>query len=744
MKQYQIISRPRHIRYVYFIDAQYSYDKLFDLICVNQSIWGGRFNPIIPVDKNLISEKYITLLKNYDPDYVFYSEGINLEIIKKLGVFNPCEYLKLDEEYRNNNIDGVNSLYFLSKFDKSTNIILTQGLSNTYSPLLSFYKLNYGIENDSLAYEYEIGKYCSQIIINPDNYKSLNEIMFKNKTIIRSKLCRNGINTKILRSQASVSYTDFEIVIAKDKSSTADLLYYWNRLLYEGLNTLYLTVEELEILSKDKYFGYNLFDLSHDQPINVVSNTLTKEEINDLISTKLNPIAYIRTYKFKNISDFPYDVSDANGLFARNFGETTNTQTLITDNGLFYLPKLSYTDEVRFYGQRWAIDIKIKKVGENSYRNEILFPLTTETRYIIKGVSGRVNENRDISIYIHNQQNTTDNLEISIPEFKNLARQLISFPVIDGKITNTKYIQVGLHDASNKLSAFIKSFDFDFSTIEDFFTDTFWVGIFEELITSQKNCGDSISFEEIKSKCIVVLNQSGIELGKREETNYNEENLVFGLKETLKELCYYRVFLKGFKLKCPRCSSKFWYPINNINENVTCFGCLEDFRLPIEPYFAYKLNDLIKINIFQSPKSRDGNLTVIRTLALICDQSRRSFEYAPQINLFDNMDTNKPCSDVDIICISDGKLIIGEAKHNSNEFSANSNKSLISLTELAKNIRPDIVVLSCYEDTKGKLEKAKQALLHYLNGWEHIPEIKTILLSSPDIRNVRGRRYFYH
>lgn len=121
------------------------------------------------------------------------------------------------------------------------------------------------------------------------------------------------------------------------------------------------------------------------------------------------------------------------------------------------------------------------------------------------------------------------------------------------------------------------------------------------------------------------------------------------------------VSLKGFNLKCPHCSSKFWYTINSVNEDMVCYGCIENFRLPIEPSFAYKLNDLVKNNIFQSSKCRDGNLTVIRTLALIFDESRKSFDYMPQINLYNNFNTNRAYSDVDIFCISDGKLIIGEA-----------------------------------------------------------------------------------
>lgn len=60
-----------------------------------------------------------------------------------------------------------------------------------------------------------------------------------------------------------------------------------------------------------------------------------------------------------------------------------------------------------------------------------------------------------------------------MPNIKSIFNQLISLPVIDGKTFHTKYIRVGLNDSSNRLSAFIKSFNSDFHTIEDFFTDFF-------------------------------------------------------------------------------------------------------------------------------------------------------------------------------------------------------------------------------------------------------------------------------
>lgn len=743
MKQFQISSRPRHLRYVFFVDDRYKYEKLFKLICSNQGFWGGRFNPIIPVKENKITDRYIALLKHYDPDYVFYSNEVDPEIIKQLRIFNPCGYYNLDEQPQKEDIRGVDSFYFLSQLDTSYKVILPEDISKTKSVLLDYFKLNFGLESSGILSDYKIGKNNPQTIIDTKNFTKLNQIIHTEKPVNRALLSRRNLNTRILRNPKHAQFDTFEIVISKDKTNTKDLFYFWNRILFEANNIIYLTIDELNELSKDKFFGGVLYDMSSENILHVVSMTLNKNEIEELISTKLKSIAFNRRFKYKSISDFPFDILDANGLYVRDYGESSLTQTLISAKGLFHLPKLSFTNKVGFYPQKWAVDIDIKRT-EESYQNEIEFPLTTETQYIVKGVEGRINRSRNISIFIHNQPNTADALEFNIPEFKDLLRQLVGHPVVNGETQKTKYIEIGSHDSSNKLSAFLKSFNFNFTTIDGFFTDKFWVGLFEELITNERVAGDSILFNDIKSKAIEVMKRNGIELGKKEDTYRNEENLELGLKRTIRELCGYRVFLKGFNLKCTKCSSEFWYHIQEVSELVNCKGCLEDFELQIEPKFAYKLNDLIKNNIYQSKTHRDGNLTVIRTLARMHRQSRQSFAYSPQINLYDNFHSNKPCAEIDIVCLSDGLFIIGEAKHSSSAFSAASNKSLKSLVEIAKAIRPDKIILSCYEDPNGKLAKAKQGLIHIFNKWEYQPEIETLHLRQAYDLHLGEYQFFYY
>jgi hypothetical protein len=244
------------------------------------------------------------------------------------------------------------------------------------------------------------------------------------------------------------------------------------------------------------------------------------------------------------------------------------------------------------------------------------------------------------------------------------------------------------------------------------------------------------------TKCKEVLPEKKIKLRKSETAFYNLQNLTTGLQNTIQELCAYRVLMKGFKLKCNNCSSKFWYHIEEVGETVKCKGCLQRFELPIEPCFSYKLNDLIKNNLFQSKSQRDGNLTVIRTLIYLYNQSHMSFEYTPQLNLYTDF-SRKPDAEIDILCLVDGMLTIGEAKYNSKGFFENGSKCLNSLVEIAKAIRPDKIILSCCEDQPNKLENAKKSLIRLFKNWEHIPKIETHIMYTPDYFRLGSHKYFW-
>ena len=68
--QYEIMSRLRHLRYIFFVEENYDSVKLHKLFNENMHYWGRRVNPIIPVCSNVILPNWKQLIKYLDPDYI--------------------------------------------------------------------------------------------------------------------------------------------------------------------------------------------------------------------------------------------------------------------------------------------------------------------------------------------------------------------------------------------------------------------------------------------------------------------------------------------------------------------------------------------------------------------------------------------------------------------------------------------------------------------------------------------------
>lgn len=743
IKQFHISSKPRHLRYIYFVSEHFSYENLFSLMSKNQLLWGGRFNPIIPVINGEVSRQYLAVIQHYDPDYICYTSDLNLEYLKNLADYNPVEYINLDDPTSQNDITGVNGLYFISQYSHFHNIILPHQLYTTNSPLLNYYEINFGINTNVSQMDVELTKNYKQIEVIPDLFDKLHEFIYTNKPINKLHLAEHNINNVILRSNENISYEDVEIVIAKDSGTVNDLLYFWNRKLFAAKRILYVTMNELEILKNDQYFGPVLYNIEK-QNFKIISMTLSDEEVLDVIQNIFKPLKLPIRFLAGSVKSFPFKIRDADGNSFIGTKEDTTHQLLLSEKGLYNLPKLSFTDKIGFYPQKWVVDVDIRRIETHS-KTLLRFPCTTSTHLIFRSMSGRITKYNNVSLFIYNDGDAT--FEINIPNPRQIIQQLITNPVIDGKYFVPSIQEIRSNDAGNRLKAFINAFGNNFHEIDEFFTDIFWVELFEYLITNNKQAGDAIKFSQIKERCITKLCEKGIELKSRQESNYNEENLEMGLKSTLEQLCSYQVFFKGFNLKCKTCSSTFWYHINESAEFVTCKGCLHRFTVPVESSFYYKLNDLIKNNMFHNKELRDGNLTVIRTLINLKNKSRIHFCYLPQIDLFINSRKTKPLTDLDIVSIVDGKLYIGEAKHTSTAFFEKNSEGFTCLDTLAKialEILPHTLVLSCYENPSERLENAGKTLAGKFYNSTYKPNIEIMELSKPSLFNLGSHMYFYY
>lgn len=170
-------------------------------------------------------------------------------------------------------------------------------------------------------------------------------------------------------------------------------------------------------------------------------------------------------------------------------------------------------------------------------------------------------------------------------------------------------------------------------------------------------------------------------------------------KERITDLIELGVFVVGIKPKCPRCGYKIWYQIDETKQRNVCKGCGYEFSLSTEQVWYYRLNSLIKAAV-----SQHGTVPVLLVLGQLMNDSRSSFMFMPSSEVFKNFndgsENHSPYGEIDIICIKDGELVIGEIKQTIGLFDLDDFRKML---ELAKLIRPDIVIFSSMDEKPNKL-----------------------------------------
>ncbi|NII26204.1 hypothetical protein HB364_14010 [Pseudoflavitalea sp. X16] len=749
---YQIITKPRHLRYMFFIDGTFTGSKLLDLINKNQQLWGGRQNPIIPVGAEGLTPEWQALAKNYDPDYVGYTNGFTealaIKFCQQLGL-NPLKVLNIEDNVFR--MEGIPSQFLLSTFDNpfamSNYIAQSSGLWQSKSPLKEYYKLNYLFDDHHQFVRRIIG---SHHIIHFNGYEieKFNQQLVEYSPLNSIALAAFNPDTTQMRTVAGTHYRHFELILTKNYDSQKDLLYHWNRALYSPSNypisSFLITEEQLDLLLRDPYFEGILGKLpTNDATINVVSFSLSEKELLETVQ-KLQGFATHVRFLVAPSPIFPYEKSDNKGHAVNK--EQSLAHIVYGETHLVEIPNLSFAVSLQQADQSWCAEISITEVSKN---NSIFFPMNTRGFELVRSLA-RINKNRRLVAILNSRNNR--HIRLRTPSFFSIIHQVIVSPSAINeppyKRPPTKYLQCKFNDGSNRLKEFINLFDGNFTYIEDYLFDKFWADIFYDLTDNTKSEGDTITFDQIIQRYYHIITEAGInDIGPKSETHYNDENLRYGVQDTLQPLINRRIFLPGYNIKCKSCSSIIWYSLKETDFQITCKGCGTMNFFAANSPISYKLNHLVKNNIGMrngdGKFAPDGNYTAIKTLIHLRNKAPLSFQYVPQIDIFDSYHRSKPVMDLDIICIVNGLFYIGECKHNSNLFFADKNKCLDNLIEIAQIVNPDFIILSCTVDEYDRLQRAQQYLEHYIKRLGLRSQVYSYQTRVPeyDLKSYRFFRY---
>ena len=104
----------------------------------------------------------------------------------------------------------------------------------------------------------------------------------------------------------------------------------------------------------------------------------------------------------------------------------------------------------------------------------------------------------------------------------------------------------------------------------------------------------------------------------------NSDGIWLSRDEYIKRLLEKEIFQLGVELKCPICTQRSWYSLNDVDSSVRCGGCLSDYKLQSidlpDKKWAYK-----SFGTFGLPKQAYGAFGVLLTLNfLVKDNNERA------------------------------------------------------------------------------------------------------------------------
>lgn len=131
---------------------------------------------------------------------------------------------------------------------------------------------------------------------------------------------------------------------------------------------------------------------------------------------------------------------------------------------------------------------------------------------------------------------------------------------------------------------------------------------------------------------------------------------------TIDEWIQKEILYRGFIFKCRRCTDVSWFSIKEVSRTFTCRRCgtkqqytQSSWRYPNEPAWFYKLDEIV----YQMLR-HDGDVTIL-SLDVLRSKASTGFLFAPELSIWTKGNT-KSEMEIDILCIAEGKMLIGEAK----------------------------------------------------------------------------------
>lgn len=209
-----------------------------------------------------------------------------------------------------------------------------------------------------------------------------------------------------------------------------------------------------------------------------------------------------------------------------------------------------------------------------------------------------------------------------------------------------------------------------------------WLGKYVlQLSKEQAATGKELLFKAFVKEAKKELEEFNSSRQEDQKSKLNEQDV----KDALAGLTELSILLIGVRPRCPLCGYTNWYHIDKAQQILQCKGCGHKYPVRPQEEWYYNLNSLVQIGCAQH-----GLVPVVLVLGQLLHQCRSSFFMSTSLEVFKTGKDN-PFSDLDIVCIKDGKFIIGEIKQSIGLF---KKSDFEKMAEIAEILKPDTLIFS--------------------------------------------------
>lgn len=268
----------------------------------------------------------------------------------------------------------------------------------------------------------------------------------------------------------------------------------------------------------------------------------------------------------------------------------------------------------------------------------------------------------------------------------------------------TKYFsysgyEIELSDKGSYLKNTIERFG-SLQAVADFFRVKHNRDIFNQYLYKKAQADEEVIYLDIEKRAYLSFNAFSRILDSPSKAAILVDELI--AKDILR---------RGFIFQCSRCRLAVWYDLAEISREFRCKRCdlvqlflHRNWRSPEEPRWYYRLAETVYL-CYES----HSYLTAL-TLDKLRQQSKEAFLYICETDV-KNFPKQGAKNEIDILAISDGRLVLGECKARAPK-AADLNKYQQLQSDL--KLKPDKVILSTTETTisdgvRRKLDEMRNA-----------------------------------